>query len=176
MLLRICPGDVDWLTLTAEPESNVVVSTIFEHDKGDLSLALFEPATQRLLETADASTSRQNGEMLALPSVEEATSFALRVAGQEEQENFYLLRIDNPQPQSSDENEPSDEEQDEQDQDEEPQDQEEQEGQQEEQAQDQPQKPLEDALDKLDHNPENLEAKERAQRSPLVNHPPEKDW
>jgi tetratricopeptide (TPR) repeat protein len=178
MLLRICPDDVDWLTVTAQPESNAVVSAIFEHDKGDLSMTLFEAGTQRLLEHSDSSSSTTNGEGLALPSVEEPTPFTIRVEGKEGQENFYLLRVDNPQPQSSDEQEESDEEQDEQDeQDKEEQEEQKQEEQkQEEKPQEQEQKPLEDALDKLDHNPENLEAKQRAQRSPLVNHPPEKDW
>jgi tetratricopeptide (TPR) repeat protein len=174
MLLRICPDDVDWLIVTAQPESNAVVSAIFEHEKGDLSMTLFEAGTQRLLETSDASTPTNNGEGFALPPVEEPTAFTIRVQGKPGQENFYLLRIDNPQPQSSDEQEPSDEEQEEQE--EQEQEEQEQEEQQKEQPQEKEQKPLEDALDQLDHNPENLEAKQRAQRSPLVNHPPEKDW
>ena len=183
MLLRICPGDVDWLTLKAESESNVVVSTIFEHVKGDLSLALFEPGTQRLLETSDISTSLQNGEALALPPVEEPTSFALRVEGKEGHENFYLLRVENPL-QSSDDSDSSEDEEDEQEKDE-SKSKSSKKGEKAARARARPARAakaaraaeaLEDALDKLDHNPENLEAKQRAQRSPLVNHPPEKDW
>ncbi|MDP6943754.1 MAG: hypothetical protein QF464_06350, partial [Myxococcota bacterium] len=177
MLLRICPEDVDWLTVTAQPESNNVVSAIFEHVKGDLSMVLFEAATQKLLETSDASSAETNGEGFALPQVEEPTAFLIRVEGKPGHENFYLLRVDNPQPQpSEDQQESSDEEQEQEEQEQEQDEQQEQEQKQQEPPPQEQQKPLEEALDKLDHNPENLEAKQRAQRSPLVNHPPEKDW
>ena len=176
MLLRICPDDVDWFEFHAQPDQPPqVISAVFEHAKGDLAMTLYD-SSGGIVQNADASTEEANGEGVALPPVEEPSSFKLKIEGKPLQENFYLLRIDQPQPQEQD----NDEQQDEEEQDEEEQDEQEQDEQEEQEEQPQPQEdrpqPLEDALDKLDRNPQNLEARQRAQTSPLTNHPPEKDW
>ena len=121
-----------------------------------------------------------NGESIALPEVDEPTGFKLRIKAGDNVDNFYLLRLDQPQPQSgeqNDENQQNDEQQDPKDDGEkkEPEPQEEKQEKEKDKQENKP-RPVEDALDKLDHNPENLEAKQRARQSPLVNHPPEKDW
>jgi tetratricopeptide (TPR) repeat protein len=194
MLLRICPGDPDWFSVTSTPDKPTVVSAVFEHSKGDLSLALFdETGVGEALAVSDQSTAETNGEGVQLPESDEAKTYKLRIEGVGGQENFYLLKLDQPQGgDSSDDKQDQDEKKDEDEQDEpkpdepkdpkDPKDQKDEKDQQppekpepkKEEAK--PQKPLEDALDKLDRNPQNLEAQERAQKSPLANHPPEKDW
>ena len=180
MLLRICPGDEDWLKFQAEPEAPVVISAVFEHAKGDLSLTLYDELGETELMKSDQSSPDANGEGVALPEVEVPTFYSLRVAGADPAaENFYLLRMDSPSGGGEDgeSDEEEQEEQEEQPPEDEEQEQEQEEPEPEEQQppQEEEQTPLEDALDKLDHNPQNLEAV-RAQRSPLANHPPEKDW
>lgn len=108
--------------------------------------------------------------------------FLLEVRGKEGSENFYLLRLDRPSPSGGGDQDPNDGEDGEEGEDgqdgqppepdEGGEDEKEQEGQKPEPRQG----PLEDALDKLDRNPENLEANENAKRSPLAGQKPLKDW
>ncbi|MEC9071000.1 MAG: hypothetical protein VX938_01415, partial [Myxococcota bacterium] len=166
MLLRVCPGDKDWFRVTATPETPTVVSTIFEHAKGDLQLALYDEAGVEEIQVSDESTVGTNGERLALPPVEEETTYAFRVQGQGSDENFYLLRMDQPQGDGdSGESDEDEKKEDESEQEQEPQDKEESEEQT---------SPLQDHLDKMDHNPQNLEASQKRAASPRG--PPEKDW
>ena len=97
MLLRVCPGDTDWFRVTATPETPTVVSTVFEHAKGDLQLALYDETGVEVVQVSDESTTVTNAERVALPPVEEPTPYAFRVQGREADENFYLLRLDQPQ-------------------------------------------------------------------------------
>ena len=171
ILLRVCPNDVDWFLLEGNPEAPTVVSAIFDHAKGDLSLALFDRRGVEKIAQSEPSSPVQNGESLPLPAVEEATTFGLRIRGVGSAENFYLLKLDQPQGDGGQEksdgdgdSKPPDEDQ------QEPESEEEKESGQAEA----PQTPLEDRLDNLDHNPENLEARQRARTSPRS--APEKDW
>lgn len=194
MLLRICPGDADWFSVTSTPDKPTVVTAIFEHAKGDLAMSLFdESGMGEPVATSDRSTVDTNGESVALPNTPEAKTYKLKIEGVGGQENFYLLKLDQPQGGESDDQRDQDQQKDEQqkdeqqkdqdkDQDKEPKDQKDDKDQkppekpQPQKEEPKAQKPLEDALDKLDRNPQNLEAKERALKSPLANHPPEKDW
>ncbi|MCB9786801.1 MAG: tetratricopeptide repeat protein [Deltaproteobacteria bacterium] len=193
MLLRICPGDPDWFSVTSTPDKPTVVTAVFEHAKGDLAMELYdESGTGEPLVRSDRSTVETNGEAVELPKSDEATTYKLHIAGVAGQENFYLLKLDQPQggsgEQDQDQKDQDQKDQDKQDQDKQDQDKQKPEDQKDQKDQKQPepaqpnkeepkqQRPLEDALDKLDRNPQNLEAQERALKSPLANHPPEKDW
>ena len=55
-LLRICPGDEDWLGFGIPAEKKIVVSTVFEHAKGDLDLTLYDASGMTEIERADASS------------------------------------------------------------------------------------------------------------------------
>ena len=173
-LLRICPGDVDWFSFTSNPEAPTVVSLVFEHAKGDLGLRLTDPTGSETLETIDASSPQQNGEAVQIPKSQEVSSYALEVRARDLEENFYLLRLEQPQGGGEGSPESDDEEQEEP-----PEEQEEQEEEEEQeppppQEEEEEQTPLEDRLDKLDHNPNNLEALQKALESRRG--PPEKDW
>lgn len=111
-------------------------------------------------------------------------TWKLLVRGKGEGENFYLLRLDQPSggggdsgesDDSQDQENPEDQE-DKKDQDQ--QDQKDQKDQSDKQDPQKPQEqnPLQEALDKLDKNPENLPARDAANRSPLANQKPLKDW
>ena len=179
MLMRICPGDTDWLQVSSDPEAPTVVSFVFEHDKGDLAVRLTNPTGDEVLQEVDASSSEQNGESVGLPLEEEPTAYALEVRGKENAENFYLLRLDRPQGGDGDSGgePPEDPEENPEDQEKPPDEQQDQDKQKqppEQKREPEPQTPLEDRLDKLDHNPKNLEALQKALQSRRG--PPEKDW
>jgi hypothetical protein len=94
-----------------------------------------------------------------------------------EVQNFYLLRLDQPSggggdSDGDDKDEQKDDEQDEKDQSEKKDD----EKKDKENENKATQNPLQDALDKLDKNPENLQAREAEKKSPLANQKPLKDW
>jgi len=114
--------------------------------------------------------------------------FLLKIFGKEGSENFYLLRLDRPSPQgdSGDQGDPEDkDDKSEEDQESKPKD-EGDKGEDKKPADDKGDKPqadkgekprpLEDALDNLDKNPENLEARDSARKSPLAGQKPIKDW
>ncbi|MBD89511.1 MAG: hypothetical protein CL940_04185 [Deltaproteobacteria bacterium] len=174
VLMRICPGDTDWFQMSTDPEAPSILSLVFEHEKGDLAVRLMDASGGELIEEFDVSSPERNGETVPFPSDKEPTPYALEVRGKDGGENFYLLRLD--QPQGGDGGDgsepPEDQEQEEQ---EPPEDQEQEEQEQEPPEEEQEsQTPLEDRLDKLDHNPKNLEALQKALESRRG--PPEKDW
>ncbi|TNF32315.1 MAG: tetratricopeptide repeat protein [Deltaproteobacteria bacterium] len=114
-------------------------------------------------------------------------TFKIKVSAAPDAENFYLLQVQQPSPSSGgDSQDPSDskdEDDKEQDQNKDDQQQDKDQGKQDDEQKDEqkPQEeaknaPLQDALDKLDRNPENLEATESARKSPLANRRPGKDW
>jgi tetratricopeptide (TPR) repeat protein len=164
MLLRICPGDVDWFKLSGLPDKATVVKIIFEHAKGDLDLDLYDGAGKTKLETSEGSTAGINGEAVGLPKVDAPTLHTIQVRARQPQgENFYLLSVDHPEPQGGGDSQ-DDQKDEEQKQKQDPKDKAEQET------------PLEQSLDNTDRNRENLEAKDAKRRSSLANHPPVKDW
>ncbi|MCC6622276.1 MAG: tetratricopeptide repeat protein [Deltaproteobacteria bacterium] len=213
---RVCPGDVDWWKVSDDGTKPAVWIATFDHAQGDLALTLFDEAGREQIAASDTSSKAQNAEAVPLPLAEkpadpdpnapapdpnapapgpddappEAKTWTLRVAGVGEGQNFYLLRLERPQPQSGDgdsqddqkDKQDQDDQKDEQDQaDKDKQDQADKDKQdpsdeQKKEPQDQKSQPLQDALDKLDRNPENLEASESAKKSPLANHRPLKDW
>jgi len=197
---RVCPGDVDWWKVTSDGKTPQILSAVFDHGQGDLSLELFDEAGATSLATSDTSSPERNGEAVALPlepppepdpakpdaPAPEPTpkTFTLRVAAQEGAQNFYLLRLDQPSggggdSQSQDE---PDEPKDDQDSEGEDKDKDSAEPEPDEPKDDQgdPSKdqrsPLQDALDNLDRNPDNLPARDAAKKSPLANQKPLKDW
>lgn len=102
-----------------------------------------------------------------------------------EAQNFYLLRLDQPSggggdSQNQDEGEDEQDQEDQKDQDQKDQDQKDGQDPSDKKDPPQPEQPepsaLQDALDKLDKNPENLPARDAANRSPLANQKPLKDW
>lgn len=203
---RVCPGDSDWWSFTSTGEKPEMITATFDHDKGDLDLILYDETGTKEQSRSEASSAAQNGEVVALPLDEallaqraakkkdpQAQSnepelsptpktWKLLVRGKNEGENFYLLRLDQPSGGGGDSGE-SDDSQDQEDE-QDPQDQQDKQDQQAQQDKPDPrtqqkpeeQNPLQEALDKLDKNPENLPARDAANRSPLANQKPLKDW
>ena len=97
MLMRICPGDTDWLQVSSDPEAPSIISFVFEHGKGDLAVRLTDATGLEVIEEVDASSPENNGESVALPVEEEPKAYAIEVRGKDNAENFYLLRMDRPQ-------------------------------------------------------------------------------
>lgn len=199
IFMRICAGDRDWFTISSDPEQPTIVSSVFEHEKGDLEMVLYDDKGREEIHRSDTSSAETNGEAIAIPKTETeddpnnpggmdaapapAEKFGLLIRGKAGAENFYLLSVQRGGGGGGggEDNEPQDQDQDQEDQDPQDQDQD-QDQQQPEDQQQQPPKPdkpepstLEAMLDELDHNPKNLEA-ERAKALPLANTPPEKDW
>lgn len=194
--MRICQGDVDWFKITAKPDEQMQISAVFEHAKGDLALRLYSADGTDEVAVSDTSSETQNGEALVIPKVTEETTYTLKVEGGAGVENFYQLMISQPQSNEGDdkddkkdddkkdeEKDDKDEEKDDKKDDQKKDDKDDQ--KKDDQKKDQPEKgqkkpkpsrPLDDKLDKLDHNPENLEAEKARRSSPLANHPPDKDW
>jgi hypothetical protein len=122
--------------------------------------------------------------------------FLLKIEGKEGSQNFYLLRLDRPSAgggggedgEKQDDSEKQDgDKQDGDKQDGDKQDGDKQDGDKQDDDQKQPPqpdpaskpeqaRPLEDVLDKLDRNPENLEARDSARKTPLAGQKPVKDW
>jgi hypothetical protein len=194
MLLRICPGDPDWFSVTSTPDKPTVVSAVFEHSKGDLSWRSSMSrasarrwrcrTSPRRRPTARACSSRERrgqdlqaahrgrrrpGELLPAQARPAPGRRLERRQEQDQDEKKDEDEQDEPKPdEPKDPKDPKDQKDDK--------DQQPPEKPEPNKEEAKPQKPLEDALDKLDRNPQNLEAQERAQKSPLANHPPEKDW
>ncbi len=70
MFARVCPGDVDWWKLTSDGTKPQIVSLVFDHGQGDLSLELLDEAGVTSITTSDTSSPEQNGEALPLPMAE----------------------------------------------------------------------------------------------------------
>ena len=113
-------------------------------------------------------------------------TFTIKVSAAPDAQNFYLLEIQQPSPSpggdSQDKNDDKDKSDDKSKDDKQDQDQKPDKDKGKDPDKDQQDQakaknePLQDALDKLDRNPENLEAVESAKKSPLANGRPVKDW
>lgn len=174
LFARVCPGDVDWYTITDEGEHPAIVSAVFEHAKGDLSLELFDADGLVSLAASDVSSPLQNGEAVAAPPRPEVPdaagtpdddpddsapppprTFKVRVQGSgEEAENFYLLEVKQPSP--SPDSQEQDQEQDQQD-----------EGDQEPPEDPQQDESEQDEQDEGDEEPERDEQQEEQRSDPL---------
>jgi len=201
---RICPGDIDWWTVTDDGTKPAVWVATFDHKQGDLAMTLFDETGLTELASSDTSSPDKNGEAVPLPLAPKAEKpkpdpnnpstppepddapapppkkLTLRVAGVGDAQNFYLLRLDRPEPQQSDsDSKDKDKDKDgdkDKDQDKDKDKQDQSDKKDKDKDEDQQGQPLQDALDKLDRNPENLEAKESAKSSPRANQRPIKDW
>lgn len=197
---RVCPGDTDWWKVVSDQQTPQVVSLVFDHAQGDLALELFDEAGLASVARSDQSSPEANGEALAIPIEKppggpaapggatpgsdavdpaapppEPKTFTIKVSAAPEQQNFYLLRLDNPSGGGGDQGDQGDESEDSEDskgEDSPPEDGEDEEGE----PQDEDRNPLQDAIDNLDRNPENLQARDAARKSPLANQKPAKDW
>ncbi|NUN14700.1 MAG: VWA domain-containing protein [Myxococcales bacterium] len=182
-LLRICAGDVDYVRVALQGEEKKVATILFDHSKGDLDLDLLNADGSEVIQESKTSTAEKPVEAVALDGGQDGREFLLRVQGHGEAENFYVLQLVTPpppnpgdKPQEQNDQEQSEDEQ---------QDGSENQNQQQDQAEKPPEEKqpeqkensaIEDALNKLDRNPENLEAQEALRRSPIRNWQPDKDW
>ncbi len=190
---RVCPGDADWWSFTSTGEKPEIISMTFDHGQGDLDMTLWDEVGTTEIANSRTSSASQNAEVVPLPMAEKkddknqaqggsaqapepapAKVYRLEIRGSSpEQQNFYLLRLDQPSGgggDSGDENE----QQDKQDKDEQKKNDEKKDEDKKDEKDEQ--SPLKDALDKLDKNPENLQARDAAKKSPLANQKPLKDW
>ena len=118
--------------------------------------------------TSDNSSPEQGGEGIAVQAESDALYY-LHVTGPAEATNFYMLRVETPQPQEGD----GDNQQDNEDQ----QDKEEQEQKQEQKQEEEQQKPIEQMMDHLDRQKRpNLEAEKALRAMPNVQAPGGKVW
>lgn len=182
LFLRICPGDIDWFHVQTSAEKPFNVTAVFDHAKGDLAMALNDATGSKELAASDSSSPEVNGEGLMIPKTDEPEKRLIVVksaASTPRGENFYLLKIEQPQGggEQNQQGDDKDKDKDNDDKDEqEPKDEQDQEQPKPQDDKEQRPQPLEDALDKLDRNSENLEARQRKHSSPHANHAPEKDW
>ncbi|MBL8786603.1 MAG: hypothetical protein JNJ59_16990 [Deltaproteobacteria bacterium] len=117
-------------------------------------------------------------------------TFTLQVTAKDGQQNFYLLRLDKPSGGGGDKNKDDKKDKDDKDQDkkdpgdkgdkdkkdqQDPKDPNDKKDPKDDAKKDEA-NPLQDALDNLDRNPENLQARDAAKKSPLANQKPLKDW
>jgi hypothetical protein len=169
-LLRRCPGDDDWFSLALKKDDARQIQIGFEHDKGDLSLSLYKDEEETAAMTSDTSSPEQGGEGLALQADADAMYY-LHITGPAEASNFYMLRVETPEPKQGDGDNQDDEEEQ---QDEEDQKKEQKQEQEQEQEQ---QKPIEQMMDHLDRQKQpNLEAEKALRAMPNVQAPGGKVW
>ena len=104
----------------------------------------------------------------------------MKIEGNGNAENFYLLKIDTPQGQPSNDGESGDNDDQEQEEEEQEENEDEQEQNQDEEEKDEPppeqEDPMSQALEQMDQNPVNLEAEDAKRNSPLMGLMPSKDW
>lgn len=185
-LLRICDGDVDFVKVALPAEQKKIATILFDHEKGDLDLALYDESGEKVLAEAKKASPTANGVALALPEAKEDKTYLLGVSGKPGVQNFYVLRLDTPPDNQGGGQDEQKDEKDEKDQDKKDQDKNQDQKDQQDQKQDQKDQqekkaeqerdPMEDALRQLDRNPRNLEAEEALRRSPFRNVEPSKDW
>lgn len=178
-LLRVCPGDDDWYRLTATKEQRLAVSIVFDHDRGDLDLELYEEGAEEPLAESRKSTSQAGAEAVMPPAVEEETSYDVRVFGPGGAQNFYLLSIQNPEGQGQ-QNQQQEQQQSESSEDEQKQQDQQPQEQPEPQAAPEPDReqrdPMQQQMDELDRNPRNLEAERARKASPFRHSRPTRPW
>ena len=172
-LARVCPGDQDVFRLTPPEDKPAVVKVMFQHDKGDLVLERLSPDGEQVKEASDRSSAAQNGEALALPPEDREAEVLIRLRGvDEEAENFYLIKVDQPEGQPDNQrDQKKDEDKDKDEQEQEPKPKPEPDDEPEPQ-----QEPMDKQLEKMDRNPKNLEAERARRLSPYRDHRPGKDW
>jgi tetratricopeptide (TPR) repeat protein len=168
VLARVCPGDVDLFSYAAPKDQPSVVTARFVHDKGALALDLVGPDGEASL-AAGQGEPEADGRAVAVPQDRLGQEVLVRIKGADEQsQNFYLLKVDHPQPNQQNQPRPKPGEQDQQKQD--------QQQKQQEQPKPEPKEPMENELKKMERNPRNLEAEQALRSSPFRDRQPAKDW
>jgi len=188
-LLRICPGDEDYIEVTIPADTDQIATILFDHQKGDLSLSVLDSINHEPIAESNKSTAEINGESFAFPKEEEEKTYLLKIRGKLWDQNFYILRIDSPPPnqdqsqdqENNDENEENEENEEEQQDNQDENEDEKEEEEQEEEKKEEEETPkekdieqIEDVLRRLDRNRENLEAQDAKRQFKLPK--PLKDW
>lgn len=94
-------SNADFFRVTASQTGLMIVNALFDHERGDLNLALIDE-NGNLVTTASASAAGVNGERIVFPVVAQE-SYVLHVFGVDGATNFYALEVENfslPAPQS----------------------------------------------------------------------------
>ena len=153
-LLRRCGGDDDWFKLVVKPDAPQQVQIEFQHDKGDLSLHLYEEGKKEPTLESNKSSGVVNGEGVVLAPAKE-TTYLIRVSGLGDASNFYRLSVQPPENQGGQNNQDNKDDQ-----------KKDEEKKQEQQPQEEKkdQKPIEQAMDQLDKQKRpNIEAQKAVQ-------------
>jgi hypothetical protein len=176
-LLRRCPGNDDWFSVAVKKDAPQQVQIGFDHARGDLKLEVYSEDGEEPLSSSDESTAERPGEG-ALLQVEEDGRLLLRITGDEEATNFYLLNIKEAKGDGGkDDQQNKEKNEDEQQDDKEKQDQDKQEQDKQEPEQEEQQKPIEQMMDQLDQEKRpNLEAERMLRKMPNVQAPGGKVW
>jgi len=193
-LMRICKADQDWVQIAQKAGQNLQVSARYDLSHGAVELEAFDMSGTNSLakgqrtgagtkgavapeqDTPAARKGRTGVTALGIAGDKAERSVKVRIHGDGDNENFYLLRVEEP-PAPSDEDKKDQEDKDKKNEDQKDQD-------KKDQPEDKPQPPKDDKekqrlkqqMDRGDHNPTNLEAEEAMRRSPFRNEAPAKDW
>lgn len=184
-LLRRCPGNDDWYKLTVKKDAPQQVQIEFQHEKGDLSLSVFEEGKKDPVLESNKSNGSQNGEGAVLAPSKD-TTYLLKVTGANpDASNFYRLAVQPPENQNGDkkdqdkdkkdqDKDKKDQDKDKKDQDKKDQDKKEKE-KKDQQKKEEEKKPIEQAMDQLDkQKQQNIEAQKALQGQ--VPSAPGKPW
>jgi hypothetical protein len=165
-LLRRCPADDDWFSLEVKKDQPMQLQIGFDHDRGDLNIAVFKDGEDEPVIESDESSAEQPGEGVNLVA-EEDTLFHIRVAGPGDATNFYHLLVKPPDPQQGDQGDnKEDQEKEEKDQE-----------KKEEEKKEEEKKPIEQMMDQMDKEKRpNLEAQKMLQGMPNIQAPGGKVW
>jgi hypothetical protein len=167
--LRRCDNDDDWFKYTLKAGEEKEVTLAWNDDGKRLYLDAMS-SDEVLSPSAIQDKGNEQGMKVKLPSSENDVTYMLHAGG--EGENFYMLKIANPEEQQDKQKEQQKQNQ--------QQEQQQKQQEQEEQKQQEPEKkqeqPIETMLDNLEQNSENLEAQKALTDSPYKDYVPEKDW
>ncbi len=156
-LLRRCPGNDDWYSVAVKKDAPQQVQIGFDHARGDLKLEVYSEDGEEPLTSADESTIERPGEG-ALLQVEEDGRLLIRVTGDDEATNFYLMNIKEAKGEGDQDDKQNEEEN------------------KDEQEEEQ-QTPIEQMMNQLDQEKRpNLEAERTLRKMPNVQAPAGKVW
>ena len=201
-LMRICKGDQDWVQIAQKTGQNLQISARYDLSHGAVEMEAFDEGGTNSLakgqrsgtgakgavtpdeDTPAARKGRTGVTALGIQGTKADRTVKVRIHGDGDNENFYLLRVEEPPP-PTDKDKKDQEDKDKKDQDDkDKKDQDKKDQDKKDQPQDKPQPPkdekekqrLKQQMDRGDHNPTNLEAEEALRRSPFRNEAPAKDW
>ena len=164
-LLRRCPSDDDWFSLEVKKDQPLQLQIGFDHDRGDLNIAVFKEGEEKPVIESDESSAEQPGEGVNL-AAEEDSLYHIRVSGRGEATNFYHLLVKPPDPQQGNQGDNQED-----------QEKEEKEEQKKEEKKEEEKKPIEQMMDQMDKEKRpNLEAQKMLQGMPNIQAPGGKVW